>query len=165
MPTPPKAEYKPTQVLPPNREIAAEICARIAQGEILLDILEDVRGDRRYPSRTTLYEWIRNDAHIAEMYDKARAAGFDVMAEKCVKIAAEEVDKIEGKRDPAHVAHKKLQIDTHIKLLGKWAPKRYGDRTELRGNPDEPVVVSVENKIPVADIVAALREAKRKAAE
>lgn len=162
---PPQDPNSPKQDFPPDVTVAAEICARLAKGETLLAILDTRPRPDHYPCRVTFYDWLRNDQQIAEMYDKARAAGLDVLAEDCVRIAEDEIDKVEGKRDPAHIAHQKLRIDTRLRLLSKWSPKKYGDRMELRGDAEAPVVMTVENKIPVAEIVAALREAKRKAAE
>jgi hypothetical protein len=161
-----KDPNSPTQVLPPDPVVAKEICDRVAAGETLLKIIDVKPRPAHYPCRQTFYEWLRNDPQIAMMYEKARIAGYDVMAEKCLELAHEEIDKpVDGKRDPAHIAHQKLKIDTYSRLLGKWAPKKYGDKVEVSGNAEQPIAVSVENKIPVADIVAALREAKRKAAE
>lgn len=157
MPKAPKGDYQPTQVMPPDPVIAAEICARLAKGETLLKILDTKPRPEGYPCRVTFYEWLRNDQQIAEAYDKARAAGMEVLAEGCIEIAESDVDVVEGKRDPAHIAHKKLQIDTRIKLLSKWSPKRYGDRVEVRGNAEEPLNVNVTASLPpITELVEAL---------
>ena len=39
------------------------------------------------------------------------------------------------------LGHRKLQIETRLKLLAKWDPKRYGERTTLAGDPDNPLTV------------------------
>ena len=161
MPKPPKDPNSPRQEFPPDPVVAAEICARLAKGETLLSILDKAERPANYPCRMTFYEWLRNDGQIAEMYDKAREAGLDVLAEDCISIAEEDIDKVEAKRDPAHIAHQKLRIDTRLRLLSKWSPKKYGDRMEVRGNAEEPVVMTVENKIPVDDFVDMLVEAQR----
>ena len=158
-------DYRPRVVAPPDPKVAEEICDRLAQGETLLKIIDTRPRPSHYPCRLTFYEWLRNDQQIAEMYDKARAAGMEVLAERCLEIAHEEIDKVEGKRDPGHIAHKKLQIDTHTKLLSKWSPKRYGDKMEVSGNAEQPLKVEVDNKIPVDDFVDMLIEAQRLLAE
>ena len=40
--------------------------------------------------------------------------------------------------------HRKLQIETRLKLLAKWNPKKYGDKTVLAGDPDAPVNIAVD---------------------
>ena len=42
------------------------------------------------------------------------------------------------------LGHRKLQIETRLKLLAKWNPKKYGDRTTLAGDPEAPLQVSTE---------------------
>lgn len=159
----PSAEYKPRQIAQPDPEIAEQICDRLAKGETLLAILDTRPRPDGWPCRVTFYEWLRIDQQIAEMYDKAREAGLDVLAEDCIKIAEEDIDKVEAKRDPAHIAHQKLRIDTRLRLLGKWSPKKYGDKVEVSGNADQPVVV--ENKMPITELMDAIFAAQEAAAK
>lgn len=35
--------------------------------------------------------------------------------------------------------HLKLRIDTRLKLLAKWDPKRYGDKQLVGSDPDNPL--------------------------
>ncbi len=157
-------EYKPRQIANPDPKVAEEICDRLAQGETLLKIIDVKPRPAHYPCRRTFYEWLRIDPQICEMYDKARAAGYEVMAEKCVELAHEEIDKpVDGKRDPAHIAHQKLKIDTYARLLGKWAPKKYGDRVALAGSADEPVNVNVTSNLPpITELLDAIYSQKAK---
>jgi hypothetical protein len=46
------------------------------------------------------------------------------------------------------VQHKRLRIDSRLRLLGKWAPKKYGDKLEIDGKLDT----------GIADLVRAARE-------
>jgi hypothetical protein len=41
--------------------------------------------------------------------------------------------------DAEHVQRSKLRIETRLKLLAKWNPKRYGDKMTLAGDPDAPL--------------------------
>ena len=160
-----KDPNSPKQDLPPDPVVAKEICDRIAAGETLLKIIDVKPRPAHYPCRVTFYDWIRNDQQISEMYEKARAAGYDVMAEKCVELAHEDIDKVDGKRDPGHIAHQKLKIDTYSRLLGKWAPKKYGDRTTLAGDADAPLEVKSENKMPITELMDAIFAAQEAAAK
>jgi hypothetical protein len=61
--------------------------------------------------------------------------GFDAIAEETVAIAdtPPAYAKTEGgmRIDTGDVAHRKLQIETRLKLLAKWDPKRYGERQHV----------------------------------
>lgn len=58
------------------------------------------------------------DARIA----RAREDGYDVIADECMRLAdTKPADQVE-------VGWRRLQIDTRLKLLAKWNPKKYGDR-------------------------------------
>lgn len=37
------------------------------------------------------------------------------------------------------LGHRKLQIETRLKLLAKWDPKRYGERLSLTGDKENPI--------------------------
>ena len=40
--------------------------------------------------------------------------------------------------------HRRLQIETRLKLLAKWNPNKYGDKTVLAGDPDAPLNIAVD---------------------
>jgi len=46
--------------------------------------------------------------------------------------------------DPGSIAWRKNQIETRLKLLAKWNPRKYGDKTVLAGDPDAPVKIAVD---------------------
>ena len=62
-----------------------------------------------------------NNPLFAEMMEKAREAGYDAIAETCVSIA-------DGEGDPRR---DKLRVETRLKLLAKWHPKRYGEKLQV----------------------------------
>lgn len=84
-------------------------------------------------SNGTFYRHL--DAHDvdAERYARARDARSDRMAEETLRIADEASGTSEG------VAKARLQVDTRKWLLSKLAPKKYGERTVLAGDPDAPL--------------------------
>jgi hypothetical protein len=53
---------------------------------------------------------------------RAREDGYDVIADQCMVLADIEPT------DPLHVGWRRLQVETRLKLLAKWNPKKYGDR-------------------------------------
>ena len=57
------------------------------------------------------------------------------------------------------LGHRKLQIETRLKLLSKWDPKRFGDRVALTGADNAPPI-QVESKL-LFDAVLQNLESKR----
>lgn len=122
-----------------DRAIAEEIIGRIANGEPLRAIL---RSDERFPSHTWFYKWLEVDAELKAMFQAARDAGFDVIAEDCLEIADDarndwmerqgEDGQGEGfQLNGEHIQRSKLRIETRLKLLAKWDPRRYGEKIDL----------------------------------
>jgi hypothetical protein len=95
--------------------------------------------------------------------------GFDAIAEEALEIADDgSNDWMERRRkdgsteevvNSEHVQRSKLRIETRLKLLAKWSPKRYGDKQthSSGGDPDAPAV-QVEHGVD-AETMAALSKA------
>lgn len=119
---------------------AEEICARISNGETLRAICRD----DHMPGWRTVYDWIGAHEDFAARIARARELGFDAIAEEALSIAdtpveGERVEESENgiKRVREDMlGHRKLQIDTRLKLLAKWCPKRFGEKiqTEVTGS-------------------------------
>ena len=75
------------------------------------------------------------------------------MAEECLAIADTPVEgrkivetddgKVMYTREDM-LGHRKLQIETRLKLLAKFNPKKYGDRAILAGDADNPLQVNIQ---------------------
>lgn len=123
--------------------IAEEICNRISEGETLRAICRD----KGMPWRT-VFDWLKAHPDFAERYQAARDLGMDAIAEDILHIADTPMvgkvktyrgsDLVEAKEEDM-LGHRKLQIETRLKLLAKWNPKKYGDRVTHTGDPDAPV--------------------------
>lgn len=99
-------------------DFADEICNWIAAGKTLRDYC---RQDGK-PSWDTIYNWAKEDEQFAQRFARAREDGQDVMSEQCLEIAdTQPVDQTE-------VQWMRVRIETRLKLLAKWNPKKYGDR-------------------------------------
>lgn len=112
-----------------TQEIADEICERLGEGEPLRQICRD----ERMPHWTTVYDWKATDEAFSLRIAHAREAGFDAIAADCLNIADETTfDTISTENgDRANtewISRSKLRIETRLKLLAKWDPKRYGDK-------------------------------------
>lgn len=110
-------------------EIADEICDRLSEGEPLRQICRD----ERMPAWRTVYAWKAANADFDARIAGAREAGFDAIAHECLEIADETafdtVSTENGDRANSEwISRSKLRVETRLKLLAKWDPKRYGDR-------------------------------------
>ena len=123
--------------------LVTEICARLAMGEPLAQICRDPH----MPDRDTVYLWAEQNSDISRRIARARSLGYDTIADQCQTIAdtpligEELTTKADGSvevRRGDMLGHRKLQIETRLKLLAKWDPKRYGDlqKVEHSGSVD-----------------------------
>ncbi|MEN6644605.1 MAG: terminase [Armatimonadia bacterium] len=110
-----------------------EICDWIAQGKTLRDYCRQ-EGKPHY---TVVYEWRLNDDEFAQRFARARDIGHDAIAEECLAIADESAfDAIEGedgtlRTNSEVIQRSKLRVETRLKLLAKWSPKKYGDKLDV----------------------------------
>lgn len=125
--------YDPAQFLP-------EIHAWIESGQTLRAYC---RQDGK-PSYGTVYDWLEEDAKKdgapeSSRFAQARARGEDQIAQECLEIADTTqvgvivTEKPDGTTETKHadmIEHRKLRIDTRLKLLAKWNPKKYGDKLQ-----------------------------------
>lgn len=117
------------------------------------------------PDDNTVRDWMAADSEIAGAIARAREQGFDMIAMEALRIADTPVigEEITESEDGMQVkkcdmlGHRKLQIETRLKLLAKWDPKRYGERMaqEISGPNGGPVSVAPAVQL-TADQEAAL---------
>lgn len=122
---------------------AGEICERLAQGEPLMQICRSAG----MPADRTVRYWADPSSReykgesFSSAIAHARARGFDAIAESCLDIADDSRNdwvERQGQQGEAggmqinseHIQRSKLRIETRLKLLAKWDPKRYGDKLE-----------------------------------
>ena len=135
MDTDKRGRGRPSKFTP---EIAHEICHRLGNGEPLAAICRD----EHMPDRTVVWDWTKVDENFSQHIAQARIDGFDMIAAECLEISNTPVDAVREKtgkdgieitREDA-LGHRRLQIETRLKLLAKWDPKRYGDKIEANVN-------------------------------
>jgi hypothetical protein len=141
----PKKIGRPSKYTP---ELAREICERLSDGEPLRQICRD----DHMPAWTAIYAWAAIDKNLSERIAQAREQGYDAIAEDLLAIAdtplmgETETSSANGltitRQDM--LGHRKLQIETRLKLLAKWNPKKYGDRQILAGDKDSPLEVKAD---------------------
>ena len=104
------------------------------------------------PFWTRIYDWMSKDEKLSVAIAHARDLGYDAMAEECLIIADTPkfgqtqvmTDKGSSTTVEDMLGHRKLQIETRLKLLAKFNPKKYGDKVTVAGSPGEPVEHKVE---------------------
>ena len=101
-----------------------EICALLEQGEPLAVICR--REDM--PSVRTVYNWQDADQTVKDRFQQARDIGEDAIAANLRTVARG------GDGSTGDVQRDKLVVDTDLKLLAKWNPRRWGDRVQLAGH-------------------------------
>ena len=114
-----KPTFDPHEAMKPS-------LARLETGEPMAVICRD----EGMPSVVTVWDWEQKHTDIAEGIARARLRGFDAIAANSRLTAQGIVGYSSG-----DVQRDKLIVDTDLKLLAKWDPKRYGDRTthEIEG--------------------------------
>lgn len=121
-------------VAPYPPEIREDILEQMAEGKSLRTIC----AQEGFPRVGTIMQWCNDDPAWAERYARARAQGDDAMAEDVQAIADD------PSLDPND---KRVMIDARKWLLGKRRPKKYGERLELVGDPDQPLVTETRLKV------------------
>jgi hypothetical protein len=124
-------------------EIADEILERLAQGQPLRKICEDLH----MPAASSVIGWVnRDESGFAERYVRAREVGYVLLADELIHIAdtpmigTKSVSKATGLEitEGDMIEHRRLQVDTRKWMLAKMLPKVYGDKqqVELTGQVD-----------------------------
>lgn len=134
-------------------DIVTSICLRLAQGEPLAQICRE----DGMPCLVTVWNWQKADPSVSERIARAREAGFDQIAQDALDIAddgSRDYKPSEDGRelpDHDHIQRSKLRVETRLKLLAKWDPKRYGERIaqELTGKDGGPI--KTEQALPVEE--------------
>lgn len=128
------------------------ICERLAQGEPMTVICRDLGVPVK-----TVNDWRLADAEIRAQFDEARDLGYDAIAHDTLRIADTPqlgvIEKLEPvkqrngrtklvvteRRNEDMLGHRKLQVETRLKLLARWDPRRYGEKVQLGNDPDNPL--------------------------
>lgn len=136
---------RPTKRTP---EVVARIIDELSKGTPLTIICaaDDM------PATRTVYDWMDADDEFSAHIARAREAGHDQIALDALAIADEvdERDTIVTERgempNKEWIMRSKLRVETRLKLLSKWDPKRYGDRLALAGDEAAPLRISVTSE-------------------
>lgn len=121
-----------------TQEVADKICERLADGMSLRTIClaEDM------PNRATVFRWLASFSAFSDQYAKARIAQAETLFDEMLDIAdtprtgQKTVSKATGMEitEADMIEHRRLQVDTRKWVLGKLAPKKYGEKVDINAN-------------------------------
>ena len=123
-----------------------EILERIERGETLASI---VRTTENIPAYSVIMGHLKKDEEFKRRYDEAREIGYEMIAQSCMALADDpgkslrtiNNEKGETIVTEEAVARARLQIETRLKLLAAWYPARYGNKTTVVGDGENPIEV------------------------
>jgi hypothetical protein len=135
-----------TKTAKPERDKDA-ICQAVLQG--MRDGLSAFKACQAAGvPQSTFNRWVDADAKLAEDYAHAREDLIERMANDVLELADSEVPETgDGKKDWQAIQKHKLQVDTRKWLLSKLAPKKYGEKLEVSGDPANPLVQRIERVV------------------
>ncbi len=131
-------------------EIADEILERLAQGQPLRKICEDLH----MPAASSVIGWVnRDESGFAERYARAREVGYALLADELIHIADTPMEGTvitskewgEERKTGDMLEHRKLQVDTRKWMLAKMLPKVYGDKQQIEHSGGVDVVSILES--------------------
>ena len=111
---------RPRRGIPKDK--AESVLDWIAEGKTLRDWCRK-KGN---PCFQAVYKWEKKDPEFSRRIAQAREIGELQIGQECLYIA----DHPKRGEVPG-LEHRKLQIDTRLKLLAKWNPRKYGDQVNM----------------------------------
>ncbi len=130
-------------------ELGARICERIAACTDPVKTICEAEDD--FPDFVTVFRWLYKHPEFRNAYYAAQAARCELYALEALEIADD------GSKDtttrttrsgeeydaPDHewIARSKLRVDTRLRLIGKFAPSRFGEasKIEMTGKDGAPL--------------------------
>ena len=125
------------------------ICDWIAHGKTLREYCRQ-KGKVKW---RTIYKWLEKDESFRTAFARARDTGCEVLFEECLEIIDQPpaLCGSEGNTriDPAFINMQNNRVQTRMKMLAKFNPKKYGDKlgVEAEGN----ISLTVQTGVPDAN--------------
>lgn len=140
-----------------TQETADVICERLADGESLRSIC----SEDAMPNKATVFRWLAANKSFSDQYARAREVQADTLFDECLDIVDDgRNDWVERKRrdgstyialNDEAISRSRLRLDARKWMAGKLAPKKYGEKLQLGGDPDgAPVQLQIVTGVPRA---------------
>ncbi|MDR5729427.1 MAG: hypothetical protein RB191_18595 [Terriglobia bacterium] len=121
-----------------------ELKAKIIEGLETKSLRKLCASDPTLPHRDTITDYFAIDADFSAKCARAREDHAEVMDDKILEVA----EKVEqGTLDPKAGS---VVISAYQWRASKLAPKKYGDRTVLAGDPENPLAIGLASRISEA---------------
>ena len=157
------------KVTPPDTraEVISAILALVDDGKSLRSACKEIDFERK-----TFESWIAADPELSSQYERARSNRAEKIFEEMLLIAdTPQIGTIETSKEwgtetktADMIEHRRLQVDTRKWMLGKMAPKKYGDRVELEHSGEVKTPTQMDlSKLSIEEL-RALRALRAKAA-
>lgn len=100
------------------------------------------------PHPTTWNDWCAADEALKLAHAHARDDGFTALAHQCLEIADDERHdwalSLKGEvTNEVAIARARLRVDTRLKLLACWDPKRYGTKLDVNANVQGAIKITI----------------------
>jgi len=126
-------------------QIIEKIVAGLSQGTPLTVIC----SEPGMPNDDTVRDWGKKMPEVSRAIARGRELGFDKIALEAIAIAddgrSDTITTDDGReiQDKEWIQRSKLRVETRLKLLAKWDPKRYGEMIKHSNDPDNPMPTGV----------------------
>lgn len=126
--------------------IADAICEALADGQSLRSIC----CAEGMPNRATVFRWLAANPEFSDQYARARDTQAEALADEILDIADDgsndwmerrddQGGNIGWKENGEAMARSKLRVDARKWVAAKLLPKKYGDKTLVGSDPDNPL--------------------------
>ena len=118
----------------PNPVIVEEVLLWVSEGNTLRSYCRQ----KGKPAYTTIYNWMNKNTDeskdFLERFARAREWGADCIADEILEIVDEMprmIGEDQQRIDPSFIQEKRVRAEIRLKLLAKWHPQKWSDRTNL----------------------------------
>jgi len=140
-----------TELIEAERETMEQLSLRIAEGESLAKICRE--WDVPYGRFAA---WIADDPRRVEVLEGAMRIYTDALAYEALEIAntTEEGERVKTTDEGTEtvredmLGHRKLKVDTRMRLMAKWNRGRYGDSVQVEHSGETVVRLSFGAPVP-----------------
>lgn len=123
--------------IPYDVEIINELCKRVSCGEYVSKICE-APG---MPPKSTFYYWLVKYPEVREKYESARLNRIETKEEEFREL----IEK--SPSDKGSLKKLELQLKVEMWMMEKINPLKYGQKTTLQGDKNNPITISVASAL------------------
>lgn len=145
---------RPVEWTPERMAVAqAEIIFRVSGGEYISRVCDD----EHMPGVQLLFKWRREQPEFEQQVIRAQDIGLEVRAERLAAIAENGSDDVRVVELPngqfkaivnsSAVIRDRLRVDTELKLLPMFRPKKYGQKLQHVGGDENDAPIRVETEV------------------